>query len=180
MITDTLPGPLNLLGFGLTPPGGTTSWNASTKTLSWSFTSLSIGSYTITYQAQLANSAQAGSILSNNAQLTYSGLASPKTSVVNVTVAQATPILYPNPIKKGSTVELQMTLNQPQDYLRVKVFTTSFRKVYDETVKSVPAGVFLYGLDITQFDGGSAANGLYYIEATTPSNHWIIKLLVLK
>jgi fimbrial isopeptide formation D2 family protein len=180
VVTDTLPAVLNLVGFGSTPPGGVTAYNASTRTLSWSFASMATGTYTITYQAQVAGNAQGRSVITNQAQLTYASLAAPKTASVNVAVAQGAPVLYPNPSRDNSPVELQMVLNQPRDYLTVKVFTTSFRKVYEDTIKTVPAGVFQYGLDTTRFDGGAAANGLYYVVATTPSNRWILKLLILK
>ena len=179
-VTDVLPAALSLVGFGSTPPGGVTAYNASTKTLSWSFASLAPATYTITFQAQVAGNAQGGSAIVNQAQLTYTGLGAPKTASVNVAVAQGAPVLYPNPVKGGGPAELQVVLNQPQDYLTVKVFTTSFRKVYEDNVKTVPAGVFQYGLDTTRFEGGAAANGLYYVVATTPSNRWILKLLILK
>ena len=179
-VTDVLPGQLDLVGFGSTPPGGVTSWNASTKTLSWTFSSLPVGNYTITYQAQVTSAADSGSIITNQAQLAYSGLASPKTTSVNVAVAQTSPSLYPNPVRGGDPAQLQIPLNQPQDYLTVKVYTTAFRKVYEDTVKTVPAGVFIYGLDTTRFDGGPAANGLYYVVITTPSNRWTSRLLILK
>lgn len=179
-VTDVLPAQLNLVGFGSTPPGGVTSWNASTKTLSWDFSALPVGTYTITYQAQVTNAADSGSAIINQAQLAYSGLVSPKTASVTVTVSQTSPSLYPNPLRGNGPAELQIPLNQAQDYLRVKVFTTSFRKVYEDTVKTVPAGVFIYGLDSTRFEGGLAANGIYYVVLTTPSNRWILKLLILK
>lgn len=180
VISDVLPGPLNLVGFGSTPPGGVTAYNSSTRTLSWSFASLPIGVYAITYQVQVTNAASSSSVITNQAQLAYAGLASPKTASANVAVAQTSPTLYPNPVRDDSPVELQIPLSQAQDYLTVKVFTTAFRKVYEDTVKTVPAGVFLYGLDTTRFEGGAAANGLYYVVITTPSNRWISKLLILK
>lgn len=180
VVTDALPASLNLVGFGITPPGGVTAYNSLTKTLSWSFSSLSPNTYTITFQAQVAGNAQAGSVIANQGQLSYNGLVSAKTSSANVAVAQTAPLLYPNPVGGGGPAELQVVLNQPQDYLTVKVFSTSFRKVYEGTVKTVPSGVFLYGLDTSHFEGGTAANGLYYVVITTPSNRWTLKLLILK
>ncbi len=178
-VTDILPGTLNFVGFGNNAGAVTTSWNPSTMTLAWSFTFLNPGTYTITYQAQVAANAQAGSEITNQAQLTYNGLAVPKSSTASVAVAQTAPVLYPNPVNSGPA-KIQVILNQPQDYLTVKVYTTAFRRVYSDTVENVPAGEFLYGLDTSHFEGGAAANGLYYVAVTTPSNHWILKLLVLK
>lgn len=180
VITDMLPSPLSLVGFGIEPPGGVTAYDSATRTLSWTLPPLVPDVYTITFQAQVTGTASAGSTITNQAQLTYTGLASPKSASANVTVAQASPSLYPNPVRDNGAAELQVPLGQPQDYLTVKVFTTAFRKVYEDTVKTVPAGVFLYGLDTTHFEGGVAANGLYYVVITTPSNRWISKLLILK
>ena len=130
----------------------------------------------------MANGTPSGTVITNQAQMTYTGLATPKSSSVNVTVTTplSEPNLYPNPVRDNGPAEIQVFLTQPQDYLTVKVFTTAFRKVYEDTVKTIPAGVFTYGMDTTRFEGGAAANGLYYVVITTPSNRWISKLLILK
>jgi len=179
-ITDILPAPLDFVGFGASGGAVTYIWNPPTRTLSWNFVVLGLGSTTLTYQAQVTGAAATGSVITNQAQLTYSGLASAKSGTANVTVAQTSPLIYPNPVRDDSPAELQIPLNQPQDYLTVKVFTTAFRKVYEDMVKTLPSGVFTYGLDTTRFDGGAAANGLYYVVITTPSNRWTSKLLILK
>lgn len=180
-ITDILPAPLSLVGFGNVPPGGVTSWNATTKTLGWSSSSpIPPGIYTITYQAQVTATPHQGSVMTNHAQLSYSGLTSPKTATVDVALAMTAPVLYPNPLRDNGLATLQVVLNKPQEYLTVKVFTTAFRKVFADTVKTVPSGIFLYGLDTSRFQGSTAANGLYYVVITTPSNRWNLKLLILK
>ena len=124
--------------------------------------------------------AQQGTVLTNNAQLTYNGLVSPKISSVNVTMAMTAPTLYPNPIKGVGSANLQVVFGQTQDFVTIKVFTTAFRKVYDDTLKSVPTGTFLYSLDPDNFKGSRAANGLYYVVITTPSNKWVTKLLIFR
>lgn len=165
----------------MTPAGAVTvSWNSSTRTLGWSFGSaLTPGVYTITYQAQVSANPQQ-SVMTNNAQLTYNGISTPKTTSVNIALALATPLIYPNPLKDKGPVNLQVVLSKPQDSLSVKVFTTAFREVYKDTVLSVPSGMFLYGLDPDRFKGATGANGLYYVVITTPSNRWILKLLVTR
>jgi fimbrial isopeptide formation D2 family protein len=177
-VSDVLPTHLNLVGFGSVPAGGSTSWNLSTRTATWTFSSLAPGTYTITYQAQVDSAAQQGTVLTNNAQLTYNGLASPKVSSVNLSMAMTAPTLYPNPVKGTGPANLQVVFSQRQDFVTIKVFTTAFRKVYDDTVKSVPVGTFLYALDPDHFKGSAAANGLYYVVITTPSNKWVSKLLI--
>lgn len=180
-LSDVLPASLNFVGYGTTPSGAVTvSWNSSTRTLGWSFGSaLAPGVYTITYQVQVGSNPQA-SVITNNAQLTYNGLTTPKTTSVNVTLASATPLIYPNPLKDQGPVNLEVVLSKPQDSLSVKVFTTAFRKVYEDKVQSVPGGMFLYGLDPSRFKGAAGANGLYYVVITTPSNRWVLKLLVTR
>src|SRR5581483_2071214 len=99
---------------------------------------------------------------------------------VDVVMAATAPILYPNPIKDPGPAILRIVLAQPQENLGVKVFTTSFRKVYEDKVLNLPAGAFQYALDPARFEGGAAANGLYYVLITTPSNRWILKLLIIR
>jgi len=181
-VNDVLPAPLSLVAFGSTPPFGVTAWNASTKTVSWSFPFLSPGTYLISYQTQVGSGNKPGTIITNNAQLTYAGLLSPQISSVNVTLTAggAPPVFYPNPIKGDGPANLDVVFDQVQDYVNIKVFTTAFRKVYEDNVRSVPAGTFLYNLDTNFFKGGRGANGLYYVVVKTPSNRWVIKLLIFR
>jgi len=179
-VSDVLPAHLNLVGFGTTPLGGTTGWSLSTRTATWTFPTLAPGTYSITYQVQVDSAAPQGTVLTNNAQLTYNGLVSPKVSSVNVSMAMTAPTLYPNPLKGAGSANLQVVFSQTQDFVTIKVFTTAFRKVYDDTVKSVPVGTFLYTLDPGHFKGSVAANGLYYVVITTPSNKWVSKLLIFR
>ena len=59
---------------------------ANPPNLKWTLPSpLAPGTYQLTYQVQV-NNAVAGGTLTNNAQLTYTGLAAPITSSVNVQV----------------------------------------------------------------------------------------------
>ena len=95
-------------------------------------------------------------------------------------MAMTAPVLFPNPLKNNGPVNLQVVFGKTQDYVTVKVFTTAFRKIYDDTVKSVPVGTFLYGLDPDHFRGSVAANGLYYVVISTPSNRWVSKLLIFR
>jgi hypothetical protein len=95
-------------------------------------------------------------------------------------LAAATPVLYPNPVKNDDPVTLRMVFDQPHDFVTVKVFTTAFRKVYEDTVRFVPAEVFSYSLEPNHFKGSRSANGLYYVVVTTPSNRWISKLLIIR
>jgi uncharacterized repeat protein (TIGR01451 family) len=179
-VTDVLPNYLDFIGFGTVPLGGAYSWDPTTRTLGCVFPSLSVGSHMVSYQAQVDASVPQGTILTNNAQLSYPGLLSPKTASVNVEVPLNVPVLYPNPIRDDGPANLQMIFGETERSVSVKVFTTAFRKVYEDTIQSVPQGLFTYGLDTTRFKGSRAANGLYYVVISTPSNRWVLKILIEK
>jgi len=92
---------------------------------------------------------------------------------------EATPALYPNPLKEDGPVHLELPLDQPHDYVNVRIFTTAFRKIYEYNSNFVPAGVFELDLDPGQFKG-PAANGFYYLVIDIPGHRWIVKLLILR
>ncbi len=83
VVTDQLPPGLTFISFGAAPAGTITVNNA--PSLQWTLPTLAPGAYQLTYQVQV-NALVAGGTLTNNAQLTYNGLAAPLTSGVNVQV----------------------------------------------------------------------------------------------
>jgi uncharacterized repeat protein (TIGR01451 family) len=84
VVTDTLPTGLTFVSFGSVPAGTVTF--ASQPNLKWTLpSSLAIGTYQLTYQAQV-DSLVAGGAVTNNAQLT-SGSAAPINSSVPVQIA---------------------------------------------------------------------------------------------
>ena len=84
VVTDVLPSGLTLVAFGTIPVGTVTVSNS--PNLKWTLPSpLAPGTYQLTYQV-LVSSTVAGGTLTNKAQLTYTGLATPITSSVNVQV----------------------------------------------------------------------------------------------
>jgi hypothetical protein len=83
-------------------------------------------------------------------------------------------------LKGPGPVTLSVVFSNPHDYVTVKVFTTAFRKVFENTSRFVPAGTFDFSLNPDDFKGAAGANGLYYVLITTPSNRWISKLLILR
>jgi hypothetical protein len=89
--------------------------------------------------------------------------------------------MFPNPITGGNGTTLQIFFNEPHDYVTVKLYTIAFRKIYEDQVNFAPAGNFIYYIDPGKFKGGSAVgNGVYYVVITTPTNRWMVKLLVLR
>jgi hypothetical protein len=89
--------------------------------------------------------------------------------------------MFPNPIRGSNGTTLQIIFSEPHDYVTVKVYTISFRKIYEDRVNYAPAGPFTYYVDPGKFKGNlSIANGLYYVTMTTPTQNWMVKLLVLR
>jgi uncharacterized repeat protein (TIGR01451 family) len=82
VVTDVLPSGLTFVGFGTVPAGAVTV--ANPPSLKWTLPSpLVVGTYQLTYQASV-NSFVTGGTITNNAQLTYTGLSAPVTSGVSV------------------------------------------------------------------------------------------------
>lgn len=107
--------------------------------------------------------------------VTLSATATPSSTVS----ANPTPGLYPNPVGGSGITRLLIGFDKPHDYVTVKVFTTAFRKVFEDSVNYVSAGNFQLTLNTSQFHG-QAANGIYYVVVTTPTNRWVLKMLVLR
>jgi hypothetical protein len=89
-------------------------------------------------------------------------------------------VLYPNPLREDGPVHLEIPFDQPHDYVNVRVFTTAFRKIYENNSSFVPAGVFELDMEPGHFKGSSAANGFYYVLIDIPGHRWIAKLLILR
>ncbi|HJT25196.1 MAG TPA: hypothetical protein VJ873_11520, partial [bacterium] len=89
-----------------------------------------------------------------------------------------TPVLFPNPVNGGDTVQLNPGLTVSSD-VRVSYFTVTFRKVNEISFKDVPAGGVL-ALPLTDKKNVSLASGLYYIVAQSQQGRSILKLLVLR
>jgi uncharacterized repeat protein (TIGR01451 family) len=84
VVTDILPSGLTFVSFGAIPAGAVTA--ANPPNLQWTFPSpLAIGIYQLTYVAQV-NKSLAGEKLTNNAQLTFTGLSVPIISSVSVQI----------------------------------------------------------------------------------------------
>ena len=92
VVQDTLPANVTFGSFLSSPPGTLPSYNPSISLLSWTLpVSLSPGNYQLSYQTRVNNFVKSGTVLTNNAQLTYQGLGAPvSTSVSTVVTGQYT------------------------------------------------------------------------------------------
>jgi hypothetical protein len=75
---------------------------------------------------------------------------------------------------------VQVILRQPASWLTIKVYTLAFRIVNEVSYENMPAGPNDFPLALTDKMGGELANGLYYLEATTPQGHSMGKWLILR
>ncbi len=70
-------------------------------------------------------------------------------------------ILWPNPWDGSRPVSIFHTLTTPADSVRLKVYTVSFRKIFESGGLASGAGRQTYSLSWNQL--GNVANGLYYL-----------------
>jgi hypothetical protein len=93
-------------------------------------------------------------------------------------VTSQPPVFYPNPVKGDGPLQIAVFFDRPRDFMTVKIFTTSYRKIYQRTWAPVAAGA--YSLSLDGFDLTKTSNGLFYAVVTTPSEKWLKKILVLR
>ena len=90
-------------------------------------------------------------------------------------------IPFPNPVTDGSPLQFNYLVPSTEDQVRVKIFTTAFRKIYEDDGLATTAGSHLYVLDWGKA-GLNVANGLYYVvveqETSGQTSRQVMKLLV--
>lgn len=94
-------------------------------------------------------------------------------------MAQATPILYPNPVSGGTSTTLRLTLRVSSN-VRVQIYTLAFRKVYDHTFAALSAGSQNLTIPLADSEGNPLANGLYYVIVTVNGQRTVLKLVVTR
>jgi ribosomal protein L2 len=87
-------------------------------------------------------------------------------------------VLYPNPVTGPGPIEIQITLNQPENDVVLSIFTTAFRKVNVMDLGALPVGVDTIPIELKDHRGGDLANGLYYIVVQSSEGRFIGKLLI--
>jgi len=161
---DPLPGHLVYGGAGVVPAGGTFNWDASSKTLVWSWTSLAPGTYLLTYQAAVDLAVTSGTVITNCAGLTYSGLASSKSACVSTTMASLYTVHVGVYNEAGELVKEISVLQMSEEIDSFSVFDSP-------TITSVHGSVYIEvkGEKIATWDGTNQAgdpvsNGKYYLK----------------
>lgn len=87
-------------------------------------------------------------------------------------------VIYPNPAR-GPAVKVLLPATEGASDVRVRIFTTAFRKVLETTFPNVPSGATVTVLLTDRF-GNPLANGLYYGVVQTSQGRSVSKLLVLR
>jgi hypothetical protein len=82
-------------------------------------------------------------------------------------------VLYPSPWDGSKPLRLRLDLSATGK-VKVKLFTTAFRKVWEEDFPNEPVGNDDLTLSLPKI-----ANGIYYLVVEASGQHWVIKLLVL-
>ncbi len=93
------------------------------------------------------------------------------------------PVIYPNPVTVGGTLNLQLPMSGPSD-VKLQIFTISFRKIQEVSYSQLnPGGVCrCVTIPVTIADnwGNDLSNGLYYMVETTTDGVFTQKLLILR
>jgi hypothetical protein len=92
-------------------------------------------------------------------------------------------ILYPNPVTDGKPLNFNYNVVSTLDEVKVKIFTTSFRKIFEDDNLPKGVGAYKYSLDWNQA-GLNLANGIYYVvlelKSGNQETHQIMKLLIIR
>ncbi|HJT24317.1 MAG TPA: right-handed parallel beta-helix repeat-containing protein [bacterium] len=160
----------------VTPTASTTATPTSspsqTSTATTTATSTATATFTPTSTATSSFTATASP--SPTSTSTPSASSTPSTTPTFTPFIQTTPVVYPNPWTGTGPLKLSVNLANGGD-VKVKLMTSTFRKVEQEVFTNLPPGSDTLTLNIPNI-----ANGVYYLEVEAPGQRWVLKLLVLK
>jgi flagellar hook assembly protein FlgD len=88
-------------------------------------------------------------------------------------------VAFPNPTT-GQPVNIYIDLGQPTAWVAVDIYTTAYRKILHLQRNEVPAGPLTISWNLKDKSGSPVSNGLYYAWVTTPSSHFLVKILILR
>jgi hypothetical protein len=159
----------------VTNTDSTTPTSSSTRTPSATLTATASPSPTSTASRTPISTATLTCTLTATSTVTLSSTVTATEGVV-----LSAPVPYPNPVMGPGPVQVWVVLQQPAGWLTIKVYTLSFRMVSEEKFRDVPAGPDDFPLPLADKWGRELANGLYYIQVTTPQGHSMGKWLILR
>jgi uncharacterized repeat protein (TIGR01451 family) len=173
--TDVLPSGLTFVSFGTMPAGTTPSANG--QNLKWILpTPLAAGTYQLTYQVQAA-SFLAGGALTNSAQLTFTGLAAPLTSSVQVQVAGLYTIninIYNSAGEIVKTIQVKEYSQPISNITLSQTNTITELQGPNSTISIYYNGVLISTWDGSDNNGNPVTNGTYEIKVDSTSSLGVV------
>ncbi|HVM32406.1 MAG TPA: carbohydrate binding domain-containing protein [bacterium] len=178
---------LTVTGFPQGPSG-----SVSGTQVTWNLGSLPTGTTQLQLTVQVDPSA-AGNLTSQATLQFTGGSVSSNSSSVSVTsptatptatdsptpaAASATPVIFPNPVRGGTSVGIQLPPYPGTANVTLQVVTTAFRMVNRFTTPEMGGSVVT--LPLTDWRGTPLADGIYYVVVQSPAGRSILRLLILR
>jgi hypothetical protein len=170
-VTDVLPANMSFQSFSLVPPGGVTS--AVGNSLSWYFPSLPVGAVTLTYQAVVGPLLVGGTVLTNNAQLTYAGNPVPQKASVNIVVAALFKVQVAVYNEAGELIKDIWVQELSQEVKTFSLTGATITSLEGKTYVMV-GGQIIASWDGTTQSGSPATNGVYYVQVTSTDPYGVV------
>jgi len=170
-VTDVLPTNMTFQSFALAPPGGVTS--AVGNNLSWIFPSLPVGAVTLTYNAVVGNLLVGGTVLTNNAQLTYAGNPVPQKASVNITIAAIYKVEVAVYNSAGELVDEISVQELSQEVKSFSLTGATITSLEGKTYVMVGGQIIATWNGQTQ-EGTPVTNGIYYLNVTSTDPNGVV------
>jgi flagellar hook assembly protein FlgD len=171
-VTDTLPANMTFVSFGMMPAGGVTT--VSGNNLMWVFPTLPVGPATLTYRAQIGNFLPGGTVLTNNAQLTYFGNPVPQKASVDITISSIYTVKLGVYNGAGELVKQIWVREYSQQITNFTMPSAAITSVHGVVYVEVD-GQVLATWDGTNQVGDPVSNGSYYMKMDSVDPYGVVK-----
>ena len=163
VVTDALPNYLTFEGFGPVP-ASVNNPSFLNNTLTWTLVVMPATPVTLTFQAQLATFVPQGTVITNTAQLTYTGLSSPKRASVSMTMATSYTVHIGVYNEAGELITSYPAMELSQEI-------TNFSILASPTITTLNGVVYIEvnGQELESWNGMNQSgtpvqNGSYYVK----------------
>jgi uncharacterized repeat protein (TIGR01451 family) len=182
VVSDTLPAYMTFAGFGSMPGGTNPTFVPALSLLTWQLPSpLAPGSYQLAYQTQVQDFVPSGTLVINNAQLSYTGLGAPLSTSVSVTVTGQFTVKIGVYNEAGELVKeiLLQQFSQPLNNISLQAGTSITSLQGANSAVSIYYGThFIGSWDGTGGSGNLVTNGTYYIKVDNVDSFGVVKSVV--